>query len=664
MSQLYDFEEIEMYDSEQYYTDIFNAVTEDIISYRDEKYNAETSNTGKGEAFFHVADDDFNSFEKLINAERGSIRRAVEIIVRELLKRNKVTIHPPEAHLDKAGRKCNYLSLSYEKRPNNKTGLKFIWNVQQLQGFKYFENKVNELDLKSEVDELEVVVLERKYQDKSIDSENTFLNKKNHYSEPELDRFNKLAQEHMPGFLKFIPLDDFFIQHFGKEEFLIFDKAAGIFNKKKESVVGYKTFFMPNETEVEKFVNERIAELKEFDYKHELIDTIHQLRQKKELRYQDYNNLLQNIDVQFERCFKRYLSDLRFLIMTGNMDHSESYISSEWYYYSSFETDILDKTAIAVGYIKSAEQLLYQILRTHINGSYEIQHGKMRNNTTTRALKNDKDQYPKCIPFIETYEEYFDTTFGSLNTFVNTYRDSLFEKDTSDEWRTFIVKFLFDYCKKDRNGYLHKDNIYLSSDIKNIRHRTILLYFLLLGSFQLSERDQRLLGGDIAYRKADMIAEMFLGFYKWMGSKLQKCNSSTSTIVLTTSYDNSQDRIVLLQFIETDSFDQINYHKYHEEANYETDVFVFDLGKYTSEKDKDTFLAGMIERYLDINKQISDYINNHEFDLENNSGEKDKGSFLEELATRYLDIDDILFCDCDNHKYYLLLLEDGYRIIQ
>lgn len=664
MIRLLDFEDIEMYDSERYYDDIFFAVTEDIKSYRDEKYIADRRNTGKGEAFFHVADDDFNSFEKLIKAERGSIRRAVEIIIRELLRRNKVTIYPPEAHLDRVGRKCYYLTLSYEKTTNKKTGLLVIWNVQELNGFKYFLNRIDELDVKSEVDELEVVVLERKYQDKSIDAENPLLFKQDHYSLPEIERFNKLAQENIPGLIKFIPLDEFFIQHFGKEEFLIFEKAAGSFNKEKESVIGYKTFFMPNETEVEKFISERIAELKEFDYKHELIETIHQLRQKMELRYQDYNNLLQNIDVQFERCFKRYLSDLRFLIMTGNMDHSESYISSEWYYYSSFETDILDKTAIAVGYIKSAEQLLYQILRTHINGSYEIQHGKMRDNTTTRALKNDKDQYPKCIPFIETYEEYFDTTFGSLNTFVNTYRDSLFEKDTSVEWRTFIVKFLFDYCKKDRNGYLHKDNIYLSSDIKNIRHRTILLYFLLLGSFQLSERDQRLLGGDRAFRKADIVAETFLSFYKWMGSKLQKCNSSTSTIVLTTCYDNSQDMIGIMQFVETDSFDQEKYYKYHEEADYKTDVFKFDLGNYTSEKDKDAFLAGMIKGFLDINKQISDYVNNHENDWGNHTSEKDKESLLAEMANRHLDLDDILFIDCNNHKYILLLLEDGYRIIQ
>ncbi len=612
MYRLEDFDYIEMYESQKYYNDLFNAIDEHIRIHRDQRHYSKRNTFGRGEALFHLSDDDYYSLESLTSIERNAIIHAVGIIIRELMKRNQVTVFSPECHVDRIGQHHRYLSLSYEKQEGIKTGVKVIWDFKQLHGLDNYLIRLNDLSIKNEVDEVEVIVLEKKYHT----APNSDYHEFNLMGLNELENYNKLVQEKDPGFVKFISIDDFFIQHFGAEEYSIFEAAVNAFNIRNRDLIGYKTIFMPNEIEVEKFINGRVKDLEKFDYKKEMITAIKQLNANRKLSFNTTNILLNNIDSLYEKCSNHYFMDLRYLILTGEEDLSESFISSEWYYYSSFNTDILDKTAIAVGYLKSSEQLIYQLLRLHINdANYNIQLGKkIKSNEIKNNLKNTAG-YPKSVPFLDIYEEYFDTTFGSLNTFVRHYQNNgLFEPEFESEWKTFVVNYLFDYCKEDRNEHLHKDNIYSATEIGTIRNRTLLLYFCLLGSFCIDRAGLRKLGGKRAFFKADIYGDLFQDFSDWMESKIEDCKSNSSTVVLSACYD-LRNGGEIIQFYETTDFDANNFFKLIEEIDYSVDSFSYDLGKYINERERGIILSNIVKAFLSIRKQLYDENDYHKIIL-------------------------------------------------
>lgn len=177
----------------------------------------------------------------------------------------------------------------------------------------------------------------------------------------------------------------------------------------------------------------------------------------------DYKTELDKIKYDFsEVCNINEIFNNRKNILIEDYDFSISYRTSEWLFQNQLKDNNLDKTFIVSGYLKSLEQLLFFFVKTT---------GKSLSVRLDKGFKwvtpNDKE-YVKC-------------TLGNLKYLLSKNKDC-FENFMDIVSIGQIIKVFADWIDKGRNGYFHKDNIYRTEDVLNIRKKTYLLYFLLLGS--------------------------------------------------------------------------------------------------------------------------------------------------------------------------------------
>ena len=142
----------------------------------------------------------------------------------------------------------------------------------------------------------------------------------------------------------------------------------------------------------------------------------------------------------------------------------------------------IDLTVIGMGYFKTIEQLLFEIICLHKNEGRLIKKDYSRRDLPTMIELNDTNISDAAI----------DTTLGAMAVF---YRDNLdiFRNDLSYQTRKFLVETIFKY-KDLRNGYFHKDNIHEKAIIEEIHDATYELLFLLLGAKTLSNENRATLG--------------------------------------------------------------------------------------------------------------------------------------------------------------------------
>ena len=241
----------------------------------------------------------------------------------------------------------------------------------------------------------------------------------------------------------------FFNQFFDKTEYEKFYEELKKFNKRINDIIGYTTVTVPDD--------ERLQEFK--------------IKCKNELKQYNYNKILDNKIInanQRDFIIRNYLDNDNYLYMLGSNDFSESFISSEWYYKQYIATDMIEQTGIIVGYLKSIEQLLYQINLLSLDKGLKIHDKKsVLVGFTTENLEKDM----------------FDTTLRSLiNCLEYNKKVWKINKNIQD----IIIKELEDFRKNDRNDLLHKDNTRDLETIKKIRNKALELYCLLLGSLDLN----------------------------------------------------------------------------------------------------------------------------------------------------------------------------------
>lgn len=602
LPRIADFENMEMYDSSTYYKDIFESVRLDIEDYRDEKYLPMQIPSGRAKPLFDISDDDFSDYKSLLDTNKNTVKSAIRIIITALMKKNKLTTFEPMRYPmgDKHGRR--FFNIVYQSPTNQKIGIRFYWNGRDIPPLNELFCSIDEDSIQNEVTKIFLVLLESDYkkENKKVDKYYYYLDKSN---STEIDRLNKKADEYSKENIRFLSLERFFINCFGQKEYDLFIEAVDSFNYQARSMLGYKTLFMPNEVEVNHMRIARIGELRKFDYENALYDSIDYL--KKRINCKDYP-VLDREKVEFYRtCFDNFINNLRFIILAGDTDFADSFISSEWYYSTSFSTDILDKTAIVVGYLKSSEQLLYRLIRTHIGDkSFKIQHRKLKEKEK-KVLEKEYTKIPPWLPFIEKYELYFDKTFGSLITFVEKYINrGLFQEKIDNHWKKFIVTFLYNYCREDRNDHLHKGNVYFTSEVNDIRNDTLLLYFLLLGSFEISDSGYRELGLDTAFERTGvfMLEDFVVRFSEWASALLDSCQSLDSTICFDPIYVSGEGAEIL-RFAEVDSFNVNDYEYERSRLSYKEDNLSYDFGKEMTDKEKGRILSKIIREYITNRKR-------------------------------------------------------------
>lgn len=246
--------------------------------------------------------------------------------------------------------------------------------------------------------------------------------------------------------------EDFIFKMFGQEELDLFRESMISYKDEMHSVIGYQITEIFNESNLENLIEELKKYFNDFNYEHVRKRTINEIRVNKE----KFNDLY---DDSFKEIIKRFIEEQRFSVFFGNKDFAKSFITSEWLYKQYVSVDGLDNTFIVAGYLKSIEQLLWNII--HLKGQ-----GRLINS---------------CGEEKEISEDYIKTTLGDLEHFISDYSNlDLFEENNK-----FAVRYLKEQLSlwrdRYRNGYFHKHQLDIKENVIKIREETIFLYSIILG---------------------------------------------------------------------------------------------------------------------------------------------------------------------------------------
>lgn len=197
----------------------------------------------------------------------------------------------------------------------------------------------------------------------------------------------------------------------------------------------------------------------------------------------DYNELVEDYDNQssddrlypnvYDIIFDNYINKNRYSVLLGERDFAESFFTAEWLFVNYPGSEKLDNTYVVSGYLKSIEQLLWNII-------FIIGKGKKIGSYNNENIIYDDDSIY--------------TTLGDFSKFLKTYRndsDDICDPSIDNRSKRFVLDYLRtqieDFRIKHRNGYFHKDN--LDADrVHEIRMKTLLLYCLILGSLNISDK--------------------------------------------------------------------------------------------------------------------------------------------------------------------------------
>lgn len=308
------------------------------------------------------------------------------------------------------------------------------------------------------------------------------------------DMLNDIENEKYNSFICFAEIADFFIDVFGQEEYELFAECASLFNEKARTLIGLSISEMPTGKAVEDFRKDRTAYLEQFDYE-ALLPTGITAPQRKIIK-------------------DNFMSGKRYELMTCVSDKcsfADSFISSEWYYKQSTTAGALEQTGIVVGYLKSVEQLLYTLLKNWAGRNIWIKiNGKYFDEVNNKGLGRGKDN--TLIDFYEKYDEYIDKTLGALIHFIKLKKkDGTFKNGNmfcvDESTLQCIIDVLYDFKDVERNDRLHQHNLYTKEAVEEIRNQAFLLYYLLLGSFDLTPKYLSDLGLNANNEKGKVIDE-------------------------------------------------------------------------------------------------------------------------------------------------------------
>ena len=260
----------------------------------------------------------------------------------------------------------------------------------------------------------------------------------------------------------------FFEQYFGHEEYDLFNLAVTAYISEVNSYIGYvtiKTLIPSSLINFRKNVERTLV-----NYEYDSLISI---------KYNSFNLL----EEEYKKIRTQFLNDKTLLTLLGSKDFAESLITAEWLYDSMKKAKAIDLTIIGMGYFKAVEQLLYDLICLHKNEGLTIRKDYSRKDLPPEIPLNDQNIDDKAI----------DITLGSMAVFVRNNAQFLFRNDLVWKSKKFVREAIFKYADL-RNGYFHKDNIHAPEMIEEIRNVSFYMFFLLLGTYNLSDDNLTSLG--------------------------------------------------------------------------------------------------------------------------------------------------------------------------
>ncbi len=300
-----------------------------------------------------------------------------------------------------------------------------------------------------------------------------FLLKDSYYSRRTVNSFcERIRQTADCENLKIMLFEDLICDVFGENELKEFREAMADFREEMHEAIGYNITELFNEQNLRKFRAETENELKLMDY-----DAV-KLKQKNEITAKNpyYRELYDN---NYEIIKNNYINGKMYRLLLGNGDFALSFIQSEWCFKKHNFKNYYDKTGIVSGYLKSIEQLLWDIIKIV---------GK------NRPIRSNSRTNEKTVKITPENIDLVDTALGSLEYFITSYSNGdllLGSLAISEKYKSvqhYLKAQIKDWREKHRNGYFHKHNLENAGKAADIREQTLFLYMLILGSVKLDEK--------------------------------------------------------------------------------------------------------------------------------------------------------------------------------
>ena len=313
-----------------------------------------------------------------------------------------------------------------------------------------------------------------------------------------------------------INIKTFFEEYFGEDEYHSFLNCIEEYLKEAKEITGYQSikFLSSMNLASRKIYEEKL--LTEWDYKnykYQIVDPKNEL-------VQDYLYLISRDKVfdDLEDMEKAYIERGLFRSMIGTNEYAESFITSEWLYYSLKGRKNFDYTSVVSGYLKSIEQLLYQIVMLNIDNGCKI---SMKSSLLKKAYDNGLKVYEskkyKWVPlatndkgkgykftkfpyidFTSSQKAYMDSSIGTFEYFMRNNPQIFHNKKHSKT----IADMVSCFRSECRNGFFHTHNLQDWDIVEKTRNNAIYLYFVLLGSCIIPEEKEHELG-ILAYDEFD-----------------------------------------------------------------------------------------------------------------------------------------------------------------
>lgn len=177
-------------------------------------------------------------------------------------------------------------------------------------------------------------------------------------------------------------------------------------------------------------------------------------------------NPIGNRDFSILRC--NFISG-RYSLLLGDEDFCRSFITSEWLYKNLNNNDLLEKTFIITGYMKSVEQLLAYVIK----------------NTADTKSKISVQSGGYLVNVDIHSENFYKATLGNMMYYLKDYENrKIYFEEITREAINKMMSIIREWINDERNGYFHKDNIQSVERVTEIRAKTFDLYFLVLSTLK------------------------------------------------------------------------------------------------------------------------------------------------------------------------------------
>ena len=314
--------------------------------------------------------------------------------------------------------------------------------------------------------------------------------------------------------LESISLKAFFEEYFGAEEYNSFITCIESYLKDAREITGYtsiKFLSSMNLASQRAFADKFLAEWDYQNYDYQIIDSSNK-------KVQNYLYLSSGAFSESEKSsfYQQYVKDELYKTIIGSNEYAESFITSEWLYYSLKDRRNFDYTSVISGYLKSIEQLLSTIVELNLDNTCYISMsdaGKVRDEAVANGIKayrrtktgwsfvpisfNEKlKKYTYkasgyiYIEYTADQKKYMDSSIGSFEYFLRNnpkvFKNPYLAKKIADMVCCFRTE-----C---RNGFFHTHNLSDWDVVEKTRDNAIYLYYVLLGSCIIPSGKQKELG--------------------------------------------------------------------------------------------------------------------------------------------------------------------------